>query len=249
MPALFPFLRPALYAASDWLWPRRCHLCAAPLPDEPNPDCVCPACVAAVTTDPHQTCPRCASTVGPHADTADGCPRCRADRFPFEAAVRLGPYDGLLRDAILRAKQSGGAGIAETLGRVWALTRRGQLESLRADAVVPVPLHWRRRWSRGFNQSEAIARGVSGVLRLPLVPFAVRRVRPTPTQVGTSRAERQRNVEGAFAPARSAVQRLTNLRVLLIDDVLTTGATASAVARAIRQAGAAQVAAAVLAHR
>lgn len=245
MHAVVPLLRQAWYAASDLLWPRRCYLCAAPLPEEPNPDCFCPACAAAITTDPHATCPRCASTVGPHADTTDGCPRCRAEKFAFESAVRLGPYDGALREAILRAKQSGGEGIAETLGRVWAVARREQLRALRPDVLVPVPLHWGRRWSRGFNQSGAVSRGLAAVLGVPLLPFAVRRVRPTPKQVGTSRAERLRNVEGAFAPAN----RLTDLRVLLIDDVLTTGATASAASRALRDAGAAQVAVAVLAHR
>ena len=245
MSAVLPFVRRALFAASDLLWPRRCLLCAGQLAEEPDPDCFCPACLTAITTDPHQTCPRCASTVGPHTDTTDGCPRCRADKFPFDTAVRLGPYDGVLRDATLRAKRPGGEGIAETLGRVWALARREQLSNLRADAIVPVPLHWRRRWGRGFNQSEAVARGLAAVLGVPLLPFAVRRVRPTPKQVGTSRAERLRNVEGAFSPTT----RLANLRVLLIDDVLTTGATASAAARAIRHAGAAQVAVAVLAHR
>lgn len=245
MSAVIPFLRQALYAASDLLWPRRCYLCGGQLPEEPNPDCFCPACLTAITTDPHQTCTRCSSTVGPHTDTTDGCPRCRTEKFPFDTAVRLGPYDGQLRGAILQAKQPGGEGVAETLGRVWGLSQRERLSNLRADVIVPVPLHWRRRWGRGFNQSEAVARGLAAVLGLPLLPFAVRRVRATPKQVGTTRAERLRNVEGAFAPVRS----LTDLRVLLIDDVLTTGATASAASRAVRQAGAAQVTVGVLAHR
>ena len=245
MPTLLPFLRAAAYGVSDLLWPRRCHLCAAALPEEPTPNCFCPACTTAITTEPHATCPRCASTVGPHTDTSAGCLRCREDKFPFDAAVRLGPYDGALRDAILRAKQPGGEGVAETLGRVWATARRPQLLAAGAGAIVPVPLHWRRRWSRGFNQSEAVARGVAGVLGLPLLPFAMRRVRPTPKQVGTSRAERLRNVEGAFAPTL----RLPRMRILLIDDVLTTGATASAASRAVLATGAAQVTVAVLAHR
>ena len=233
------------YAVSDLFWPRRCHLCAEPLTEEPTPDCFCPACLTAILADSHDTCPRCAATVGPHTDTSDGCPACREAKFPFGAAVRLGPYDGRLREAILRAKQPGGEGIAETLGRVWATAQRDQLLALRADAIVPIPLHWRRRWCRGFNQAEAVARGVAEVLRLPLRAFAVRRVRPTPKQTGTSRAERLRNVAGAFLPA----DPLPDARVLLIDDVLTTGATASAASRAILAGGAAQVTVAVLARR
>lgn len=241
--ATVPFLRQVLYAVSDLLWPRRCYLCGGQFSEDPNPDCFCPACLSALTTDPHQTCPRCASTVGPHTDTTDGCPRCRTEKFPFDAAVRLGPYDGVLRDGILRAKDS--EGVAETLGRVWGQSRREQLLTLSMNAIVPIPLHWRRRWSRGFNQSEAVARGLATVLGWPLLAFAVRRTRATPKQVGVSRAERLRNVDGAFAPARL----LTGLRVLLVDDVLTTGATASAACRAIRKAGAAQVTVGVLAHR
>jgi ComF family protein len=245
MPALPTTIRQLAYSVSDLFWPRRCYLCAVALPEEPTPDCFCPACLAAITADPHATCPRCSSTVGPHTDTTAGCPRCREDKFPFDAAVRLGPYGGALRDAILTAKQRGGEGIAETLGRVWATARQAELEVVGASVLVPVPLHWRRRWSRGFNQAEAVARGVAAVLRVPLVPFAVRRKRATPKQTGTSRAERLRNVAGAFAP----VCPLSDMRVLLIDDVMTTGATAAATSRAILAAGAAQVVVGVLAHR
>ena len=238
-------LRQVAFAVSDLFWPRRCYLCAVALAEEPTPDCFCPACLTAITVDAHAACPRCSSTVGPHTDATAGCPRCREDKFPFDAAVRLGPYDGALREAILRAKQPGGEGIAETLGRVWATARQAQLEAVGASVLIPVPLHWRRRWGRGFNQAEAVARGVAAVLQVPVTPFAVRRVRATPKQTGTSRAERLRNVTGAFAPVRS----LAKMRVLLIDDVLTTGATAAAASRAILDAGAAQVTVAVLAHR
>lgn len=238
-------IRQLAYAVSDLFWPRRCHLCGVSLSEEPTPDCFCPACLAALTTDPHDTCPRCAATVGPYTDTSDGCPACREAKFPFDAAVRLGPYDGRLREAILRAKQPGGEGIAETLGRVWATARRDELLTLRVDVIVPVPLHWRRRWGRGFNPAGAVARGVADILRLPLRPFAVRRVRPTPKQTGMSRAARLRNVSEAFAP----LHPLPNARILLVDDVLTTGATATAVSRTLFAAGAAQVTVAVLARR
>lgn len=243
MTTLLPFLRRVAVAASDLLWPRRCHLCAVGLPEEPTPDCVCLACTTAITTDPHAACPRCAATVGPHTDTIGGCPHCRGERFPFDAALRLGPYDGVLRDAIIQAKNS--EAVAETLGRIWATARREQLLSAYPTAIVPVPLHWRRRWGRGFNQAEAVARGLATVLRVPLVPFALRRVRATPQQVGQTRTERLRNVAGAFGSARP----VPNARVLLIDDVLTTGATLSEAGRAIRAGGAAQVTAAVLAQR
>ncbi|PWT99978.1 MAG: amidophosphoribosyltransferase [Terriglobia bacterium] len=106
------------------------------------------------------------------------------------------------------------------------------------DAVVPVPLHWRRRWSRGFNQSELLARGIARRCGAPICG-ALRRVRHTTTQTGLSNTSRRRNMAGAFATRRP--DRILGKRVLLIDDVMTTGSTASACAAVLRRAGASRV--------
>jgi ComF family protein len=156
-------------------------------------------------------------------------------------------YDGQLREAVLRIKQVAGDALAEALGTLFARKLRQRWERDGPQVVIPVPLHWRRRLTRGYNQAESVARGIAGELRLPLVTRAVRRVRATPKQTGVSAAERRRNVEGAFRPTTLAAVK--GLRVLLVDDVLTTGATADATAAAVRTAGAAQVHVAVLAHR
>lgn len=237
--------RRAWFAVSDWVWPRVCLVCSTPIV-EPTQDCLCPSCVAALTTDPHLHCPRCGSTVGLHTDLSAGCARCRNDSFSFASVLRLGVYEGTLRDAILHIKLPGSDALAEALGRLFARTRRDRLLASNPQVVVPVPLHWVRRWKRGQNQAESIARGVAEVLNLPLVR-AIRRVRPTPKQTAVTAEERRRNIKDAFCfRTRSGVK---GLRVLLIDDVLTTGATASEAAAAIRSAGAAQVYVAVLAHR
>jgi ComF family protein len=152
-----------------------------------------------------------------------------------------------MREAVLRIKRPGGETLAEALGTIFADTHHERLLATKPDCVVPVPLHWRRWWERRYNQAESIARGLSGVLNLPLHARAVRRVRHTAMQTAVTAEERRRNVADAFRPRPLA--RLQGVRVLLVDDVLTTGATADAAAHALRAGGAAQVAVAVLAHR
>jgi ComF family protein len=110
------------------------------------------------------------------------------------------------------------------------------------DVIVPMPLHWRKRWQRGFNQSELLAREIGRRTNTP-VQNALRRVRGTVSQAGLTSAKRRENVSGAFQASRRAKHRkaLDGHSVLLIDDVMTTGATAASCARALKRGGARQV--------
>jgi ComF family protein len=226
------------------LYPNICVACGQAL--TPEQGRFCQPCRNRLTSDPHNTCPRCASTLGPFVVVDKRCVRCRDDAFQFERALRLGPYDGLLRELVLRIKQPTGEMLAEMLGALWAEHAEGRLRELGADVIVPVPLHWRRRWSRGYNQSEVLARALADRLRLPCRPCWLRRVRNTPFQTQQTPAERRINVQAGFhARPRPPLQGRT---VLLVDDVLTSGSTASEAARALRAAGAARVVVAVLAH-
>ena len=152
-------IRSAAEGIADLVWPRRCWLCDRLADGERITGALCQTCRADLTADGASTCPRCSGTVGPHSDLVDGCPQCRGTQLHFDAAVRLGPYDGLLRDAVLRLKREPGEPLAEELGGLLAAVRREVLTAHRPDAVVPVPLHWWRRWTRGYNQSGAVARG------------------------------------------------------------------------------------------
>ena len=155
----------------------------------------------------------------------------------FDRAYSYGSYDGSLRDLIHLFKYSGmkplGKRLAGLLSR--ALPDDGA-ECF--DVVVPMPLHWRRQWKRGFNQSEILARSVARHLGIPLAK-AVKRVRATTTQAGLSRNRRRKNVTGVFRRSRKSL--VAGKRVLLIDDVVTTGATAGACASTLKRAGAASV--------
>jgi ComF family protein len=117
---------------------------------------------------------------------------------------------------------------------------------LQPEVIVPVPLHWQRRWSRGFNQSEELARALARELKIPCRPAALRRTRATPLQTTSTIAQRRANVRGAFA-ARD-VKDIAGKTVVLVDDVMTSGATASEAARALRTLKPVRIIVAVLAH-
>jgi ComF family protein len=160
----------------------------------------------------------------------------------FDNAVCFGFYDGSLRRLIHLFKYAGMKPLARTLAGY--LERALSIDD-RFDAVVAVPLHWRKKWARGFNQAELLARFIARHRGIPLVN-ALRRKRSTGVQAGLAMAGRRRNVAGAFTARLSA--DLKGKRILLIDDVMTTGATASACASALKRAGAASVSLATLAR-
>jgi ComF family protein len=140
-------------------------------------------------------------------------------------------------------KARAGEDLAEAIAVLWAAALVERLRDLSIDAVVPVPLHWLRRWQRGFNQSEVLARAVAHALGVPSNPGLLRCIRRTGQQKQLSPSARRDNVRDAFHAPRIPYQT-----VLLIDDVMTTGATAHEAARALRKGGANRIVVAVLAH-
>jgi len=153
-----------------------------------------------------------------------------------------GSYEGSLRKLIHLFKYDKIYSLARPLADFLA---RVIPREERFDVIVPMPLHWRRQWERGFNQSEHLAGVIAKKWGVPM-QGAVRRVKSTSPQAGLTNAKRRANVGGAFAIKRNV--RLDRARVLLVDDVLTTGATAAACARVLKRAGAAHVALLALAR-
>jgi ComF family protein len=161
---------------------------------------------------------------------------CRSGLRGFDAAYCFGSYEGTLRELIHLYKYGRVHTLSQPLSGMLAAAL--PLDEL-FDAVTPVPLHWRRQWHRGFNQSELLARAIARRRGIPVVA-ALRRAKATQTQAGLSNTERRRNVAAAFRCGRDA-RKIMGRRVLLIDDVMTTGATAASCARALKQAGASKV--------
>jgi len=168
-------------------------------------------------------------------DEQGRCALCRRGVRGFDAAYSFGFYEDALRELIHLFKYGRVQTLAAPLGRL--LTRALPLDQ-NFDVIVPMPLHWRKRWQRGFNQSELLAREIARRTHLP-VRKALRRVRYTNAQAGLTNAKRRENVSGAFRARKSPA--LAGRRVLLVDDVMTTGATAASGARALKLAGAKQV--------
>jgi len=161
------------------------------------------------------------------------CRLCRSGARGFDTAYCFGAYEGTLRELIHLFKYGRMKPLAKPLAAHMALPLDRQF-----DVVVPMPLHWRRQWQRGFNQSELLARLTARRRGIPMVN-AVRRTRATSAQAGLSNAARRENVAGAFRVRKP--RAVEARRVLLIDDVMTTGATASACALALKRAGAKSV--------
>lgn len=208
-----------------------------------EPGC-CGRCRAALTHGSNaRLCGRCGASAGPHVDCSSGCFACRNDRFAFETVVRLGRYEGALMEACRRIKEERQRPLAAALGELLWTTRAAALRQLAPDAVVAVPLHWRRRWRRGYNQADEIADRLARGLGVPRLS-ALKRLRNTPPQAPLAASVRRTNVASSFR----ATRRLAGARILLVDDILTTGATCHHAARALRAAGAAQTVVAVLAR-
>lgn len=152
------------------------------------------------------------------------------------AAVR---YDDVAKVLVHALKYQDRTDLAPAMGRWMARAGSELLDG--ANVLIPVPLHWRRGWSRRYNQSGALARVIARQSGIPVAPDALRRVRPTRQQVGLSRNDRARNVQGAFKVAAERTDQIQGRRVILIDDVLTSGATVDACARVLLRAKVAQV--------
>ncbi|MDB5511345.1 MAG: amidophosphoribosyltransferase [Enterovirga sp.] len=218
------------------VYPPGCVSCGASVAE---PHAVCSRCWTGLRFIERPFCERLGTPFAVDLGLPLVSPAAIADPPVFARARAVARYDDTARRLVHRLKYSDRPDLAHALGAMMA--RAGAEIACDADVVVPVPLHPLRLWRRRFNQAMELARIVAAVSGKPCDPLLLARVKRTQPQVGLSRHQRGENLQGAFKVPAGAKPRVQGRRVLLVDDVLTTGSTANAASRALLRAGASAV--------
>jgi ComF family protein len=219
------------------IYPPTCSGCGAATAD---PGALCPRCWADLRLIEEPICQRYGTPfavdlgVGPMLS-----PRAIADPPAFARARAVALYDDVARRLVHRLKYEDRLDLAGVMARMMAASGRTLIAE--AECLVPVPLHHGRLWRRRFNQAAILGQRIAAGAGLPFAPTALARVRATRPQVGLSRAARAENLSGAFRVPEVQAHRIRGRRILLVDDVTTTGATGNAAARALLRGGAKSV--------
>ncbi len=211
----------------DWIFPPRCGGCGK------FAERWCPQCQAGIERLPIPVCQVCGLPIS----QAGVCGSCQATPPEYRGLRSVCAYNGPARSAVIRLKYSRDLGLGEALAH--HLEELYNHLSWSIDLVTCVPLSRGRLKDRGYNQAAMLARPLALAIQRPFVPVLLRKTRESPTQVGLSASQRRKNVEGAFEAGDQRV--FSGRKVLVIDDVTTTGSTMNACARALIQAGAAEV--------
>jgi ComF family protein len=227
----------ALSAVSRWLvdlcLPPQCLHCSAALADHGG---LCGSCWQQLNLIARPYCERLGTPFAVDPGPGAISPEAAVESFAFDRARAAVYFDGPARALVHGFKYRDRLDLAAPIAGFMTAAGRDVLAV--ADVIVPVPLHRVRLWRRRYNQSAVLARAVAGQMSCDCELRALRRIRNTPPQVGLTEAQRKTNLAGAFRAADSARPMIENRHVILIDDVLTTGATANACARALKRAGA-----------
>jgi ComF family protein len=228
-------VRAVLRTALDLALPPLCPACREPVEGR----ALCPACWSKLSFITRPYCERLGIPFvydpGPGILSMEAI----ADPPAYQRARAAVRFDEISRALVHALKYSDRLDLAPMMGR-W-VSHAGRELLAEADALVPVPLHWRRLWARRFNQSAMLAAAISAESGVPVATGVLMRVKPTAQQVGLSRTERAANVQGAFRVPPEARGAVAGRRLVLVDDVLTSGATVEGCARALLRAGAANV--------
>jgi ComF family protein len=237
-------------ASLDLLFPPECVSCQCDLASAPADAMrrvLCAECVEQLPLFAGALCGRCGAPLPDGVGQGDkGCYRCRDRKLWFDAAVAAGEYTGRLRELVLQMKPKAGDRVSLALGGLVFQHCRERLRDVQADVVVPVPMHWRRRFLHGTNSAAVLAEVLARRLKVTMANGLLRRLRHTQPQSTRTTPQRWTNVRGAFAVSRG--HRMSQAHVILVDDIMTTGATCSEAARALKKAGAQRITVVVVAR-
>ena len=235
-------------ALSDLLFPPQCAVCGVPIAGEPFPYGmeVCANCRKELDWTDRPVCLRCGAFTTVSGRDAAHCPWCQPLQYAFDRAICLGPYHEGLGQLILRLKRWPQPALVQVLVRLLLTQRKSRLVfNLEADAVVPVPRHWTARLFGGLDHVAMIAEELAHYLGLPLRPKAVRRVRLGHPQRAMPLSKRFENARLLYALGEGNFE---GQHLVVVDDVITTGATASVIAELLKKAGAKEVTAVAIAR-
>ncbi|PLX84929.1 MAG: amidophosphoribosyltransferase [Desulfuromonas sp.] len=240
--SLLHALRAECSGLLDLLLPPACPLCGRQLQSGGPAAPFCSACQKGIHPLVSPSCPRCALPFTSDAGSDHHCEACIRKPPPFAWVRAAGLYEDSLRRAVQRFKYEGAIYLDRALSHLLAQALQGDRERFCPDLLVPVPLHRSRLRQRTFNQALLLARALGRRWDVPAAADLLERTRPTPAQQGLDARQRRRNLKGAFALRRPLAGR----RILLIDDVMTTGATARECSAVLLKGGADAVGVAVL---
>ena len=266
-PAIILRGRNTLKPLAGWLgraglnlaFPIRCLICGQELPASSSV-LICGSCCGQVTAGNKHPCPRCAypnhisgNSLKPNladdpdknhaADRIGDCVQCQHIQFHFRRTAAIGPYRDLLRETVIRMKHANEEALALAMGRILGRRIAETGADRNVDIMVPVPIHWTRRFGRGYNVSEILVQGISTEIGLKHCDRLLKSLRRTKKQGTLMVGERKRNVRGAFG--LNSQYELNGATVLIVDDVMTTGSTMNEAARICRRGGATEVRVAV----
>ncbi len=232
---LVSVIRNILSGFLDILYPRHCFACNKSLHEEQS-NYICESCMETIETTEVERCSRCGIKSGPGITfSGKGCPECKNTNFKFEKSFFVSDNTEPVRTLIHQFKYKKQVCLATPLGSILANLLH-QKDFGKIDFIVPVPLHWKKKQERSFSQSELMAKKICKELSIPISKNNLHRTKNTLSQTQLSRIQRQENVKGAFKVKIPEEFHLKN--ILLVDDVLTTGMTASECAKSLENAGA-----------
>ena len=247
---------PTTRHALQLLFPRNCPSCRVQSQSDSAPDPFnriwdddgwCRDCRTQIDPQNSDRCLHCAAVLAQPSPYPQGCASCHRQDLPFQLAVSVHNYEGLLQHLIIKSKNTGDETLMAQLGRLLGTQVKKHPQTADADLMVPIPTHWKRRFlSNGFHAPSLIAQNVEKMTGIPQSQRILRAVKPTITLGTLSRTARLKNVRDAFVCKHPG--KVARRTVMLVDDVMTSGATMIEAARVLKRAGAKKVIVAVIAR-